>query len=85
MQGEVARATLEEFIADAEGVGGDWGRILFRRAAESKSIDWERVASEVAKASNFPIDRFAGMIKDSTIAKPGSRRFLIQPKVTNVD
>jgi predicted phage-related endonuclease len=75
-----AEATIKEFIGDGEGVGGDWGRILWRTSKDSMIVNWEQVARDVAVQSHFDHAQFHALVKDHSTMKPGNRPFLVQPK-----
>ncbi len=82
---ESAKALIMEAIGDGEGIGGDWGRVLFRKAKDSQVINWEQVARDVAMWSHFPVAKFMELMQSHTTTKMGSRRFLFQPRRTKED
>lgn len=76
--GAVAR--IEEFIGDAEGVAGDWGRALWRRSKDSSKVRWEQVARWIAEGAGISSADFTRTVEMFTELVPGQRRFLPQPK-----
>lgn len=39
--------TVRALIADADGIEGSWGKVTWRKNADSKRVDWPTVANEV--------------------------------------
>lgn len=77
----MAKSLIEEFIADAEGVAGDWGRILWRRAKDTLVVDWEAIARSLSGRQTA--SGFEKLIAEHTTTRAGSRRFNFKPRKGN--
>lgn len=65
---------LKAIVGDCGGMEGPWGKITWRKAKDSQTVDWKALAEELL----FTFDEL--IIQDykrkHTIIKPGSRRWL---------
>lgn len=74
--------TIKSFIADAEGVEGECGKITWKAAKDGKEIDWERayrVVVALGGVREVLVNHGCtseSIENDVTTARPGSRRFL---------
>lgn len=59
---------LVDFIGDADGVRGAFGRITYKNVKSSTKTDWEALAREL----NPPVE----LVQKYTAIKPGGRRFV---------
>ncbi len=66
---------LRNFIGDAAGMQGSWGKITWRKTKDSNKVDWERLAMSLNPSPKE--------MQNFTFTKPGPRRWL--PKFTQED
>jgi putative phage-type endonuclease len=62
---------LKAIIGEAEGIQGICGRITWRRAKDSKKVDWEAIARALGASED--------LIEEHTNTVPGSRSFRPTP------
>lgn len=72
---EVARLeiALKERIGDGEGIRGPFGEITWRKARDSRRIDWESLAKDLCARLDIDPEQEAGPYTSVT---PGARRFV---------
>jgi putative phage-type endonuclease len=61
---------IRALIGDADGIEGPWGRVMWRKNADSKRIDWPTVANEVGL---FDPELLAATIAAHTTTVEGPR------------
>lgn len=60
---------LKDFIGDADGVEGPWGKITWKKPKDGTHVNWEALATELAPSPD--------LIAKHTTITPGSRRFIV--------
>ena len=63
-------------IRDSEGLEWDGGRVTWRASKDRSDVDWEAVARSLGATPE--------VVKQYTLTKPGSRRFLLRENAENV-
>lgn len=82
---EKARNEIKSLIGDADGIAGDFGRILWRKSKDTVEdvVDWQNVAEQMA-IERFDRERFREIVETNTqrgvVTRKGSRRFVAKFK-----
>jgi predicted phage-related endonuclease len=72
---EKIQATLCARIATADGLTGEFGKLLWKRSKPSTVIDWEKVAWGIATATGIDPKEFEKLRSQHTTMREGKRTF----------
>lgn len=78
---DILKAHAIALIGEHAGLDlGDEAKVTYKRARDSSVVDWKGIATQIAACTNTTKEAFEQIVKDCTLSKPGTRRFLASLK-----